>query len=209
MADKKFRERVIDAQLELKAPKSQYNSYGKYSYRNAEDILEAVKPINAKHGLLLTLDDHIEQVGSRYYIKALATLSDIASDESLQVTAYAREPESRKGMDDAQVSGATSSYARKYALNGLYLIDDTKDSDTDENRRERDSRQARAQFQQAEQAVADTPQPLICEQCAGLIEDTVNSKGETISADAIARASQSKYGLALCWGCMAEKAGGA
>lgn len=208
MADKKFRERVIDAQLELKAPKSQYNSYGKYSYRNAEDILEAVKPINAKHGLLLTLDDHIEQVGSRYYIKALATLSDIASDESLQVTAYAREPESRKGMDDAQVSGATSSYARKYALNGLYLIDDTKDSDTDEYSRLR-LQKARAQSQQAEQAVADTPQPLICEQCAGLIEDTVNSKGETISADAIARASQKKYGLALCWDCMAERAGGA
>lgn len=208
MADKKFRERVIDAQLELKAPKSQYNSYGKYSYRNAEDILEAVKPINAKHGLLLTLDDHIEQVGSRYYIKALATLSDIASDESLQVTAYAREPESRKGMDDAQVSGATSSYARKYALNGLYLIDDTKDSDTDEYSRLR-LQKARAQSHQAEQAVADTPQPQICGQCVGLIEDTVNSKGQTISADAIARASQTKYGLALCWGCMAERAGGA
>ena len=124
--------RVVRAQEELKAPKGQYNKFGKYNYRSAEDILEAVKPINKKYGLLLTLSDQIEMIGSRYYLKATATLADAEGSEKLEVTAFAREPEIKKGMDDSQITGTASSYARKYALNGLYNIDDTKDADTDQ-----------------------------------------------------------------------------
>ena len=127
-----FNQRVVNAQAELKAPKGQFNNFGKYKYRSAEDILEAVKPINLKHGLLLTVTDDIVNIGERYYINATATLSDVDSDEVVSVKAFAREPISKKGMDESQITGTASSYARKYALNGLYLIDDTKDADTDE-----------------------------------------------------------------------------
>ena len=133
MAEKlTFSQRILNAQTELKSPKGQFNSFGKYKYRSAEDILEAVKPVNAKHGLLMTITDDIVQIGERYYIKATATLSDVESDETVSVKAFAREPLDKRGMDSPQITGTASSYARKYALNGLYLIDDTKDADTDE-----------------------------------------------------------------------------
>lgn len=119
-------------QTELKAPKDLYNSFGGFKYRSAEGILEAVKPILAAHGLTLTLSDEVVCVGDHNYIKATATI--MRDGGSLSVSAYAREPESKKGMDSAQITGAASSYARKYALNGLFLIDDTKDPDTDQYR---------------------------------------------------------------------------
>ena len=122
---------LIEIQKELKAPKGQYNSFGKYKYRSAEDILEAVKPICHKHGCLLTLSDTLENVGERYYVKATATITNESGDIRF-VTAYAREEEEKKGMDSSQITGTASSYARKYALNGLFCIDDTKDADTDE-----------------------------------------------------------------------------
>ena len=126
-----LQQRLINAQVELKAPKGQFNSFGKYKYRSAEDILEAVKPVNQKHGLLLTLSDDIEIIGDRVYISATASVTD--GENEIKVKAYAREPLNKKGMDDSQITGTASSYARKYALNGLYLIDDTKDADTDEH----------------------------------------------------------------------------
>lgn len=126
----KLTEKLIYIQKELKAPKGQYNSFGSYNYRSAEDILEAVKPLNAEKGLLLTLTDEPLLIGEWHYIKATATITD--GTDSHTVCAYARESEHKKGMDSSQVTGAASSYARKYALNGLYLIDDTKDADTDE-----------------------------------------------------------------------------
>jgi|SRR5690625_4387091 len=125
-----FTEKLIHVQKELKAPKGNYNSFGKYKYRSAEDILEAVKPLNAEQGLLLTLADEPILIGEWHYIKATASITD--GEGSHTVTAYARESESKKGMDGSQITGTASSYARKYALNGLYLIDDTKDADTDE-----------------------------------------------------------------------------
>lgn len=131
-------EKLRNAQVELKAPKGQYNSHGRYNYRSAEDILEEVKPINQKYGLTLTISDDIVQVADRVYVKAIAVLTD--GKETLQVTAFAREVLERKGMDGSQITGASSSYARKYALNGLYLIDDTKDDDTDEQRTETEAR---------------------------------------------------------------------
>lgn len=115
-------------QTELKAPKSQYNKFGGYNYRNCEDILEALKPILAKHKAIVTLSDDIKQIGARYYIEATAQLN--AGGESISVKAFAREEETKKGMDGSQITGAASSYARKYALNGLFAIDDTKDADT-------------------------------------------------------------------------------
>lgn len=126
---------LIDIQNELKAPKSNYNSFGKYNYRSAEDILTAVKPILAKYGCLLTLSDDVVQVGDRIYIKATATITD-ADGNKESVTAFAREEDSRSGFTSGQLSGCSSSFARKYSLNGLFLIDDTKDADTDEFRRQ-------------------------------------------------------------------------
>lgn len=125
-------QRLLNAQSELKAPKGQYNSFGKYKYRSAEDILEAVKPINVRNGILLTITDEPILIGEWHYIKASATVTD--GVDNLTVTAYARESETKKGQDLSQITGTASSYARKYALNGLYLIDDTKDADTDEYR---------------------------------------------------------------------------
>lgn len=121
---------LIEIQKELKAPKGQYNSFGKYKYRSAEDILEAVKPLLHKHGCQLTISDEIVLIGDRYYVKATATITN--GEESVQTTAYAREDFEKKGVDSSQLSGATSSYARKYCLGGLLLLDDSKDADTDE-----------------------------------------------------------------------------
>lgn len=122
-----FNEKIISIQNDLKAPKSQYSKYGNYNYRSCEDILKAVKPLNKKMGLLLTLTDEPVMIGDRFYIKATALLTD--GNESKSIVGYAREAESKTKMDDSQVTGSASSYARKYALNGLYLIDDKKDSD--------------------------------------------------------------------------------
>lgn len=123
--------KIAAIQSELKAPKGQYNSFGKYSYRSCEDILESVKPLLAKHGLVLTIQDSIELIGDRYYVKAIAMITD--GNENISTIAYARESDNKKGMDESQITGATSSYARKYALNGLFCIDDTKDADTMDN----------------------------------------------------------------------------
>lgn len=125
-----IKEKLLNIQTELKAPKGQVNKYGGYKYRSCEDILEAVKPLLKKYDATLTIRDDIEQIGNRYYIKAMVTLIDIKTDEVINNTAYARESETKKGMDDSQITGTASSYARKYALNGLFLIDDTKDADT-------------------------------------------------------------------------------
>ena len=122
--------KLSKVQAELKAPKNQKNTFGGYNYRSCEDILEAVKPLLAKNELALVLSDEVVQLGDRYYVKAIAKLFDITSDsEPIVVSAMAREEETKKGMDGSQITGASSSYARKYALNGLFNIDDQKDSD--------------------------------------------------------------------------------
>lgn len=141
-------DKLLKIQQELKAPKGQYNSFGNYKYRSAEDILESVKPLLKKYNAVLTLSDEAVAVGDWVYIKATATLSDaeikpedkanLTSYDDISVSAYARETETKKGMDASQITGSASSYARKYALNGLFAIDDTKDSDTDEQRKQAD-----------------------------------------------------------------------
>lgn len=127
-----FKQRVLNAQNELKAPKNQYNSFGKYHYRSAEDILEAAKKVNGKYSLLLVIEDTVEQYNEHLFLKTTAKLKDVLSDEQLEVSALAKIPLAKKGMDDSQITGAASSYARKYCLNGLYCIDDTKDADSEE-----------------------------------------------------------------------------
>ena len=122
-------EKLIAIQSELKAPKSQYNSFGKYAYRNCEDILEALKPLLKEHKSTIYIADEIVTVLERFYVKATVTFIDAETGEKIINTAYAREEESKKGMDGSQVTGASSSYARKYALNGMFAIDDTKYSD--------------------------------------------------------------------------------
>lgn len=133
--------RVQKAQAEIKAPKNLFNKFGNYYYRNAEDILEAFKPIGTKYSLILKIADEIVLIGERYYVRAMATLIDAEDlNCSFTSTAYAREPKEKKGMDESQITGSCSSYARKYALNGLLLLDDTKDAESNEQKIEYDTR---------------------------------------------------------------------
>ena len=130
-----LKEKLMNIQAELKAPKNLKNTFGGYNYRNAESILEALKPLLVKYKATVTITDTIEVIGDRIYVKATAsiyTAEEGITEMPIAVSAYAREADSKKGMDDAQVTGATSSYARKYALNGLFLLDDTKDVDSEE-----------------------------------------------------------------------------
>lgn len=127
---------LMAVQAELKAPKNQHNSFGKYDYRSAEDIIEAVKPLLKENGLFLNMSDDIVLIGDRYYIKSTVKVVDVVTGESVQTSALAREAAQKKGMDESQVTGTASSYARKYALNGLFAIDDNRDADTDEYARQ-------------------------------------------------------------------------
>lgn len=171
----KLHEKLLSIQTKLKAPKGQYNSFGKYSYRSAEDILEAVKPLNAEQGVLLTITDEIKEIGGRVYVVATATVSD--GTDTLQVSAFAREPENKKGMDESQITGATSSYARKYALNGLYAIDDNKDTDTDEHKQQQENapKKQQAQKQQAQKQQQQQEQGFTEKELHELVEKYVRN----------------------------------
>ena len=180
---------VRDVQSELNAPKSRHNSFGKYDYRSCEDILEAVKPLLKQHGLALTLTDSIEQVGARYYVKATAEVTD--GEHAMSACAYAREPDTKKGMDESQLTGTASSYARKYALNGLFCIDDQKDADTDVA-----TIQAQNAFAQKPAPTQPAKIPPKCEACGQEIHST-----KTRSAEDIAEATRRRYRMALCVEC--------
>lgn len=121
--------KLVKIQQKLKAPKGQYNGFGKYYYRSCEDIMTAVKPLCAEHDAVLTVTDDMVLIGERFYVKATATLHNLEGTKAVSVSAFARESDSKAGMDSAQITGSASSYARKYALNGLFCIDDTKDAD--------------------------------------------------------------------------------
>ncbi|MCI8798170.1 MAG: ERF family protein [Dorea sp.] len=130
-------EKLLKIQSSISVPKNQYNKFGNYEYRSCEDILSALKPILTAHNCTVTVNDDLVFIGNRYYIKATVTLIDCESGESVLNQSFAREEESKKGMDSSQITGTASSYARKYALNGLLLLDDVKDSDTNENQQQR------------------------------------------------------------------------
>lgn len=155
---KAFTENLIKVQNELKVKKAHTNTFGGYHFRKAEDILEAVKPIAASYGLYVKLSDSIELIGNRYYVKAVATISDGENVESSE--AYAREEETKKGMDGSQVTGASSSYARKYALNGLFGIDDTADADQTNDHGKAEKAQQQDKAPAAKPASTKTPQRL-------------------------------------------------
>lgn len=159
---------LTDIQNELKVPKKRTNSFGGYKYRNAEDILEAVKPLLQKYDATLYISDGVEAVGDRVYVTATATIS--AGVENISVKAYAREAETKKGMDESQITGTASSYARKYALNGLFLIDDTKDADSDEYTEEIKNREI----------VAKTANKKISAVKAAALEKQLNDAGAKI-----------------------------
>lgn len=188
-------EKLMNIQLELKAPKSQYNSFGNYSYRSCEDILTAVKPLLEKHNAVLVIDDNITQLGDRYYVQATATLVDIEADKkivndqsSISVSAFAREDESKKGMDLAQITGSVSSYARKYALNGLFCIDDAKDSDFTNKHGKGEGNNTSSKPTQQKQRTSNT-NTLKCSRCNVKISASVNNF------------SVSKFNKSLCMDC--------
>lgn len=150
-------DKLLKIQIELKAPKNQYNSFGEYRYRSCEDILEAVKPLLKETNSVLLLSDEITEVGERIYVKATATLKD--EKDSISVSAFAREVEEKKKLDGSQLTGVASSYARKYALNGLFCIDDTKDADTEEFEHEKKQTNSTAKKEQEQVEVATKKEP--------------------------------------------------
>lgn len=158
-------EKLLEVQAELKCNKSHYNSFGKYSYRNSEDILEAVKPLLKKNKATLLLQDYVKCIEGRFYVEAVATFVDIETGEKIETSAYAREDETKKGMDLAQVTGSVSSYARKYALNGLFCIDDTKDSD-ETNHTPKEEKSTVAQIKEKAKANVNKNEELISVQQA-------------------------------------------
>lgn len=163
MQNQSLYKKLLQVQQQLNAPKSQYNQFGKYHYRNCEDILAALKPILKKENCTIIIADSLELIGSRYYIRAMVTFIDTETGNSVSSTAYAREEESKKGMDGSQITGSSSSYARKYALNGLFGIDDTKDSDSGNPEENREI-------------------ALICNVCGNRIRDVKGQNGETMKA---------------------------
>ena len=166
-------EKLNKIQTELKAPKGQYNSFGKYKYRSCEDILEAIKPFLTETKTVLTINDEIVFIGNRFYVKATAVLADCENENSfIHNTAFAREDDSKKGMDGSQITGAASSYARKYALNGLFAIDDTKDADTDENAKQ----QGNSTRQQGNSTRTQEPERITKEDVQ-LLRDLCEQKG--------------------------------
>lgn len=202
------REKLAAVQKVLKAPKSQYNSFGKYAYRSCEDILEAAKPLCIENGLVLTISDEIIEVGGRIYVKATATVADaqIESEGVISVTGFAREPEEKKGMDSSQITGAASSYARKYALNGLFSIDDTKDADAT-NDHGKGKAQAVAEKAQAA-GIGEQVKEYKCCDCGKEFKEFTDKNGKTWSAGQVYHMSESNNtdGKARCSACM-KKAG--
>ena len=192
-------------QAKLNAPKNQTNKFGGYDYRSCEDVLQAVKPLLAETHAVLRLNDELVLIGDRYYVKATATID--VNGESVSATAYAREADAKKGMDASQVTGATSSYARKYALNGLFCIDDNKDADTDENTSMRQSAQKQEQKPAAQPETdaattgsQSTVNPPICADCGCEI-----TKYGQYSAQAVAKTAKTRYGRVLCVQCALDE----
>jgi hypothetical protein len=199
-------EKLSAIQAELKAPKDQRNGFGNYNYRNCESILEAVKPICQKFRTVLKLTDDIVQIGDRYYVKATAILKDLDSQEVEAANAFAREAAQKKGSDDAQITGATSSYARKYALCGLFSIDDSKLKPVIEPDAEEPERASRPETQPTMCDHNDTVK-LFCTKCKKAIVPVKKKEtGEEVrSVIQIAEKTKELYGRELCWDCACKE----
>ena len=199
-------EKLNSIQATLIAKKGQYNKFGGYSYRSAEDILEALKPHLQAERLVLTMHDDIVMVGDRIYVRATARLSDVDGNYAcIETSAFAREEESKKGMDGSQVTGAASSYARKYALNGMFAIDDCKDADTNEQREQAKNADTKPEKKaEKKQEPKQEKEKDCCTECGKPIVDT-ELNGQTYSAEQIKRTSMKKHNRVLCMACyMAE-----
>jgi len=196
--------KLLSIQTQLKAPKGQTNNFGHYKYRNCEDILEAVKPLCKANDTVLWLSDELVMIGERYYIKATATLREVTGDGEVRATAYAREEQEKKGMDGSQVTGASSSYARKYALNGLFDIDDTKDSDTTNEGEEKPLPPVKDKVDLTKDPI---PEMIKCETCNAVILPAKDKSGNKISAKERAEMSKAACGKVLCGTCSKEQAG--
>lgn len=206
----KIFEKLSKVQAELNAPKSRHNKFGNYDYRSCEDILQAVKPLLAANGLVLILNDEIIERAGRFYVESTATIYEMETLETLRATAYARESESKSGMDAAQITGAASSYARKYALNALFNIDDTKDADADEYTQESQARAkktATTKKKTAEPAISSnvpdglpeeiaTESAPICEDCGEVIKPT-----EKYTVEKIVESTKKSFGVVCCMKC--------
>lgn len=194
--------KLVQIQRELKAPKSQYNSFAKYKYRSCEDITEAAKPVCAKYNCALVLDDDLKEIGGRFYVMAIAKLIDAETGSELHTHGFAREEETKKGSDPSQITGASSSYARKYALAGLFALDDTKDSDFT-NTGDGEKKSLGSQI-----ASIGESNPYVCADCGKPFTAFTDSKGVSHTAQEaweIVR-SRSADGVARCKDCR-EKAG--
>ena len=202
-------EKLSKVQKELKAPKSQYNSFGKYTYRSCEDILEAVKPLCVEHGLVLTISDDVVEVGDRIYVRATATVYNTEDPiDYINASAMAREAADKKGMDASQLTGATSSYARKYALGGLFALDDTKDADATNKGTEKAGRGATLAEKAEAAGIAEVVKEYNCTDCGKPFVQFTDKTGKTWNAGQVYHMSQSNNidGKARCSECM-KKAG--
>lgn len=177
-------EKLMNVQATLKAPKSQYNSFGKYSYRSCEDILESLKPVLIENKAIVNITDEIIEINNRFYIKATASFIDVEKGEKIQASALAREDETKKGMDLAQVTGSVSSYARKYALNGLFAIDDNKDSD---------STNTHGKGNKQDNTITEANKTYKCNKCGALV------------AEKVAKYSYGKFKKVLCMDCQKKE----
>ena len=206
-------EKLFNVQQNLVAPKDQFNEFGKYKYRSCESILEALKPLLKENKMTVLLSDTIVEIGGRVYVEATATAFDFETGEGVSVTAAAREEESKKGMDASQVTGASSSYARKYALNGLFCIDDNQDSDST-NRGEKQPfssgkgadvkspAEVKKSQQTAEKQPVEAPAGYFyCENCGTPLTGTVLNNGKRIDHKEVAKRVLKKYGKQLCFDC--------
>jgi len=180
-----FYKKLIKVQSTLNAPKGQFNSFGKYNYRSCEDIMGALKPLLAAEGLFQFITDDVDVIGNRHYVKATVTVTD--GEVSVSNSALAREDESKKGMDGSQVTGAASSYARKYALNGMWNIDDSKDADTNEFREQ--------QARQATQSVKQQAKPQLVELSGQTLQAVVQWLSEGLAVDHVIQKLESKYSV--------------
>lgn len=206
-------EKLFKVQQSLVAPKDQFNNFGKYTYRSCEGILEALKPHLSENKLLVILSDEVKEIGSRVYVEATATAIDAETGEKVKVTASAREEESKKGMDSSQVTGASSSYARKYALNGLFAIDDNKDSDATNNgdksvaaaKEYKNTAPQKESAQKPAEAAREPKQApdgyYYCEKCGDIIKEIKQKDGTVITQSEAAKRTLSKYGKQLCLNC--------
>ena len=201
--------KLFAVQQALKAPKDQVNNFGKYNYRSCEGILEALKPHLGINQLVINLSDYMTEVAGRVYVEATATLTDVETGESVSATAFAREEEEKKGMDSSQITGAASSYARKYALNGLLAIDDSKDSDatnqhmlvanvTEEIKNKVLNPQTSGETK--------TDNKFRCEKCGEVLKP-YEYNGKTVTIRQHAEQSKLKYGRVLCIDCINKKKG--